>query len=356
MIYPLIFHQIETELFLFPWKIDTLKDSSLIVSRDIYGLAIKYKNKSYILTTAHDINHTAKFRYKNNILTILFLNKDLDICILENSCQCDYTENLEYLLNYEKGNIFINSSTFTNKIVVIFDDIIETNMTMLGPLSLIINCHTHVDSIEIKQGMSGIALINNNNNYIGLISRKSNENIHIIPLINYLCIINNNNLCYYYEFLTIEDNNLKIINKSNKYYHTKKLKSDCFKKNDIIIKVNNIYIDNGYIYDKKLKIKVSIYIYILLNHKDKDRVDFLIERNNIVMKMKIYVNSYKKLECIKDDNITLYDKSKTDISYRFNTNILMYYLINNLEIINTIPTNIFENIKYNKYICMKDLI
>ena len=356
MIYPIIFRQIESELYLFPWKVNTIEDDSSIILKSIYGLSIKYKNHLYILTTAHNINHNAKFICNDKILTLLFINKDLDVCILKNNMNLFYTENININLNFEKESIFINSSTFTDKIILIFDDIIESNITLLGPLTLLINCHEHEDSIKIEEGMSGIGLKDHNNNYIGLISRRDESNIQLVPLINFLHIIKNNDLCSFYELLVLENDNLKINKKSNKYYHTKKYKSDTFRKNDIILKVNKLEVINGYIYDKLLKIYISIYIYILLNKKEKDRVNFLIERNNIVMKIKIYVKSYNKLECIKDDHITLYYKNESIITYLFNLNLLINHLIHKSKIKVKIPTNFIENVNFNNKIYMKDIV
>jgi len=357
MIYPIQFYQIHTELNIFPWKVNIIEEEPSIILGQLYGLCIKYKNNTYILTTAHKININAKLYYNYSELKILFINKDLDVCILENNLNLDYTDKIKIKLNIEENSIFINTF-LDNKIILNFNKIIEENISLLGPQILLIECSKHIDSIKIKEGMSGLPIFDKDNYCIGLISRNEGSIIQLIPLINFIHIIenNNNNLCSFYELISLENNNLKITKKSNKYYHTKKFKSDTFKKKDIILKVDNLEIKDGYIYSELLDIYISPYIYILLNKKDKERINFIIERENEIFKKKIYIKSYNKLQCINNDDITKYYSNNSIIIYQLNINLLIYYLYNKLEINKKIPQNFIENINMNNKIFMKENI
>lgn len=320
-------------------NIDNIDNLSVRIG-ELNGVSIKYKNNNYIFTTAHNVSDKAKFYYNNHNLNILYLNYDLDVCILESNE--NNFDNYTINLNFNKNDIFINKLN----LILDFKQIIEDNIILLGPQILLIECEKNKNSNNFDNGMSGTPFFDNNNNCIGILSRTNNKLIHLIPIINFIRILDNTLLCSFYELLDFEKGELIIKKKSNKYYHTKNYKSKIFKKNDVLLKIDNKNIENGFIYNNILGINISIYIYILYFKYDKNEITFNIERNKYIKKINIFIKPYIKLQCIKNIKQSKYVETKNKIIYELNLNILNYIIKNNLKIEKKIPNNFLENINY----------
>ena len=304
------------------------------------GVSIIYKNNYYIFTTAHNVSNNTKFYYKNHNLNIKYLNYDLDVCILESN-EKDYN-NYTLNLNFNNKDIFVNKL----KLILDFKQIIEDNIVLLGPQVLLIECEKNINSDNLDFGMSGTPFFDNINNCVGLLSRKKDKLVHLIPIINFIRILENTSLCSFNELLDFKDNDLIIKKKSNKYYHTKNFKSKTFKKNDILIKVDNKNLNQGLIYNNILDINVSIYIYILYFKYDKNEISFNVIRNDYIKKINIFIKPYCKLQCIKNIPQIKYVETNNKIIYELNLNILNHFIKNNLKIEKKIPNNFLENINY----------
>lgn len=331
---------------IYPWKIESIENNIPIKFIELYGLCVNYKNKSYIFSTAHNINHDSNFLCNGKELNLLYLNKDLDVLILDNNINLDYTTSYDIKLNFNKNSIFINN--YLNKLIILeYESIIESNINIIGPNILLINCKQESNSIDLEEGFSGIGLLDYNNNYIGLVSRRTKYNVQLNPLINYFTILDkNNNLCYFYEDLKLDKSILLINKKCNKYYNNKNKKSDKFNLNDILLTIDNHDIIEGYVYCNMLNIKLSIYTYILYYKANQNLTNFVIKRKNKIKNINIYTNIYKYLVNIKYQQNTKYEIIDGKVKYDLDLDILIDFLVNKKSI--DYPNNFLENIKNNK--------
>ena len=334
---------------LYPWKYSNDNSeilhniSELKISYTQYGFPIKYKNKKYLITTAHNTNDNTTFYYNELLIPIININYDLDIIILENIIDLNYYEyNLE--LNFCKNESFNNNKYNMN---LNFNKIYESNISFYTCNCLMIECNNIYT--KILKGHSGIPIFNSSNYIIGIISRINNDtnNIDLIPMINVVRLLRNNQLCYISEYLSIKNNEIYINKKSNKCaYKKKKYLSGTFKKNDIIYEIDKKKIINGYIYDNILNINVSVYIYILYNKNDKEKTIFSIIRNNQLLKINKYFQCFEDFKTIKKTLITInyYDELNKILYYEYNENILINYIENKIYIPKKIPLNFLDSI------------
>ena len=343
MIYNLLAYTDNNNLF--SWL-----DNKLSIEETIFnGLAIIYKDKKYIFSIAHKLNPNSDIFLIDNDkqfkLELLVMNKDLDITIFTTDLDLNYYNIKEYTLNFNKDIIFRSPLYYKTKTIILnFNEIISTNIRILAPSILIVDTTINIDSDDVNEGCSGLAIMNNTK-YIGLISCINKDNILIIPFINYLIFIDNKdknkNLCYFYEKLKNNKNNISI----------KKSYNDVFNDKDKLIQIDDKDIINGNIYCDILDIIINIELYTLLFKNDGDITKFTIIRNKQVIDINYINTNYNKLINIKDIYKTeLIMKKKNTCDVLINLNLLEYYLENNIKLEVKHPKNFIENIQQKKKI------
>jgi len=334
---------------LFPWIKENLEVEKTIFN----GVAIFYKEKKYIFSIAHKLNPTSNIYLINDDkdfeLKLLHFNKDLDITIFTTDLDLDYYILEDYKLNFNKDIIFRSPLNYKEKNIILnFNEIISTNIRILAPAILIINTFINIESDIIDEGCSGLGIIDHNEKYIGLISNIEDKKVNIIPLINYLIFIDykKSNLCYFYNELRYNKNNLII----------SKVFDEVFKKKDIIISIDDNKINNYNIYCEILDIDINIDIYILLFKNNDDVTNFEIIRNKHIIEIDYINKSYNNIIQIKDIyNTEIKYKNKNIYNIFLNINLLEYYLENSINMKIKHPKNFIENIQKKKKLYKFDI-
>ena len=343
---------------LYPWKyscdnseiLNNISELEIYYSQ--YCFPIMYKNKNYLVTTAHNTNKCTEFYYHDLQLPIIIINYDLDIIILENIISDKITYNFELKLNFFKNEIFNNNM---QNIMLNFNKVYESNISFYTANILLIECDI-LNNSKIIKGQSGLPIFNSSNNVVGIISRINNSTntLDLLPMINVYRLLHNDKLCYISEYLSIKDSELYIYKKSNKCTYKKKYYcSGTFKKNDIIYAVDKKKLVDGYIFDNILQIYVSLYVYILFNKNDKEKTNFDIFRNNKFIKIIKYFKDFKKFKKINKTLITMnyIDNEINKLYYEYNENIINDYINKNIYIPKNVPLNFLDNIN-----CCTELI
>lgn len=263
-----------------------------------HGVIFKYENKVYIISTAHNLPNDTMFMLDDSTLELLYFNEDLDVSIFEY-----FSKNIEetkYCINMNiiEGSIFCNNAL---GILLEYQNIQSCGYkkNKFDISFLYYNCSKHKDSKTIVYGHSGCPIYNYNNELVGLLGFNQ-DGYGIIPIINFIKVIENkNNMCYYYENLKLIKNNLKIQKPHNMNYNDDDLISESFERNDILLKVDSLIINpEGFIYNQNLDIYIPINIYILLFKKNKEKCVFNVCRKNQskTLDINIYCNSYKNIK------------------------------------------------------------
>ena len=341
----LIAFKLNNNKLIMPWLENC--DTSLDII-ELKGIKLKYKDDCYIITTAHNLTNNIQIYLNGVLLNLLYLNKDFDICILKENDIDESTYTDEYLfdLNISDKNIFINDKKL---FILNFNKLNYSNISILGPPILLINCFVNDSSKRIVKGDSGTGLINNNNKYIGIISRYNPDNsIDLIPLIHFKIIIDNNfknNFTYFPELTKIHKNKLLITSKSNQSNYNDKTKK-LFKKNDILISIDNLKIDNGNIFCKILNINIPFNYYILLFNYDNISTKITITRKKKEIDLNLLFKSYNKYLSIPYTDITNYTKKNNVISIELNIDLFEYYFLTDISKLKSINEfNFFKNIQ-----------
>ena len=356
-----------------------------------WGMPILLGKDLYVFTCYHVVKNT----YKLNILTsarqrrsklymydtidaeIVCVSQELELAILKLHKKIPgiRVKQLTKIMPKTTNRIYINSINFvthrehlykkkstmytcgvTN---IIFDKLESLNMPELP----IIKTNTSFVDISIKKlhGLSGMIVLNDSNEIVGIIStiECDSGDINIIPSISIIRLIKEyhkyNNfygLCdiiaLYNENILEFDNreyNSIIIQKTyGIHYGTTSTHKYNLKVNDVIYGIGNQYFNSNYmIYYSDIQNYVPISTYIALNYMKDDPIDFNIYR----------VDSAKSLQ-----NITICAKSVTETKYlsnimehkycSYNGFIFMELSEEYIELYNKIRGNMFYNymIKY----------
>jgi len=142
---------------LYPWKyscdnseiLNNISELEIYYSQ--YCFPIMYKNKNYLVTTAHNTNKCTEFYYHDLQLPIIIINYDLDIIILENIISDKITYNFELKLNFFKNEIFNNNM---QNIMLNFNKVYESNISFYTANILLIECDI-LNNSKIIKGQSG---------------------------------------------------------------------------------------------------------------------------------------------------------------------------------------------------------
>lgn len=296
------------------------------------GKGIEYDE--YVLTLEHITNDVTIFTTHRNIIEYksIFKIDEYDIDIL---CQKGIDGNIEIFLkklmntNYIKikdinKNIDTDSTkslglpnldgknTSVSPITLSDNDSIykvyKSNLTLqyeqiecielkstIFPQIPIIKCNIYTNYLDELSGLSG-SIVYRNNKILGILTSDYKENIEILPFEFIIDImIMTHKYCRRYCPLQMNNN---IIQKTYK----------SLKKNDMIIKIDDIDIDDfGKIYYDKYDIFIPIKTYILL--KKNKHIDIKICRN--VNKIKKYYDIKYLIDKFNESNITINFRENT---------------------------------------------
>jgi len=310
-------------------------------------------------------------------LNILSYSIELDISLLE-------------IINPTKNIIngrFINTDMLITKLSNTYNNI-EFNFKNLHEKNTIISCkfkkikydnlhsfhtpklpyiNTKIEKckniMESLQGKSG-SLVVSDNKIIGMISNLSKNNeLEISPsifLIRFLAEYNKikcfNGLCNiiftYEECSTIykkkKINAIKIIDNYDINYNmehfTQVNNAQNIKKDDILIKIDNNFINNKcQVFDKELNLNIDLHTYITLRYHDGDKINLIINRyvgelNNKrieTKKITVLARSMETLKYISIEN-NKYHKFGNLILTELSEQLIEYCRCNNIILENTI--------------------
>lgn len=233
------------------------------------------KINEYILTLYHITKDRNIYINKNNDIIYRSIFKieeyDIDILCTKNKSIDEFIEKINELkyLNISdliKDNIF---KVYKSDILLRFIDIKCTELTStLFPQIPICTCDIYnTEIMENKidlEGLSG-SIIYFNDKIIGLLTSNYNDHIEILPFEFIIdIIINTHN--FGRRYCPIIFNNNKIV------YKTKN-----FNKNDIILKIENIPVDeNNNVFYRKYNLQIPVSTFILLYYGEN--INFQIER------------------------------------------------------------------------------
>jgi len=248
----------------------------IITGDNIYINKIKY-NVLYSLEE-YDIIILIKNRYKGDIVD--FLTKFNDSITYMQIANMNNYINTQFKIF--KSNLVLNLNKIENTSLKsnILPEII------LGKFNLIFN--KYYNEVSDLAGLSG-SICYKNNEIFGLLISQNGNDIEIMPLeLIYDLLKNHYNGIRYFPI-----NMSKNIIKYN--YNS-------FYKNDIIIKIDNIDIDEfGMLYYEKYKHYITISTFLLLY--DKKNIDIIVYRNTCKTKKQVIINY--KIEKFTENKIKI---------------------------------------------------
>ncbi len=268
-----------------------------------YGLVLN----NYVLTLHHIITGK-KICIDKIIYNILYEFEEYDIIVLcKNNYKGNITEFLTLLENEINTNCiklsdinkYMNTrfKIFKSNIILNLNRIENTSLKsnilpqiLLGKFNMILNTDiSDLDDLADLAGFSG-SICYKNNLIFGLLISQNNEDIEIIPLEIIFDLLN---IHYKYgiRYLPINMNGNNITDRYKNFY-----------KNDIILQMNNIDVDDfGMIYYQKYNQHIPISSYILLYEYNK--IYFKIHRN--ILKTKKIINITYNIEKFTENKIQI---------------------------------------------------
>lgn len=315
------------------------------------GILININNHMYILTTANVLKNYDKilllYKNKEYNITLNFILHEFNLALFDcNNIINNLYNNIKWwedIKLYECNKIIHRNTKLIHYKTIDSNIIIEKKYNIHFPDILIIS--TKINTKNIIN--NGIMLCDKK--IIGIISENNNNTIYGIP--NY--IIN--------KFITLFSTN-RYINLPNLYFdlnhntitNLPKLNEySNFKINDTIVKINDIIVSNGYIFDNNINLNIPLKMYIMMYFNINDTIKFVLKRNDKIItidyKLEYYNNKLYIPYTNTDSKIFL--RVNNDIYIKLYENVLEQLLLYNYDVNKLLNMFVFNNLN-NKNKCM----
>ena len=268
---------------------------------------IKYYEKIYLITAAHNITERSELILKNNNVTMsnkkIFI-PEIDLLIIELvSIEQEY-------FDIDQNNYFDNFNDIISKVVTYYNS--KKQLCIIQDLSYEINnynslCFPQMLKIEANcdntclAGSSGSPILMDGK-ILGLISGEIESRVQIIPFIFVKRVLDEytkygefSGLCGFYYKTRLHNRNLFVTSNllSHNYYIEN---TDTLKSNDLIIEIDGHPLFNSKIRLESFDLKVDIDTYINLTKTVHDVINFKVLRNenicNVVIGCRDLHSSY----------------------------------------------------------------
>jgi hypothetical protein len=355
-----------------------------------YGLIIKIKNKFYVVTVHHcigyyPININCYIEHSSNIIKIplRYVNSypELDISLLEPvnddllrliSDLREISSNLSCIKNCVCNlNIFTDTNPHSldfKKLILkmtVYDVYLSIIKSIIIPKIPIIVLKT---DCKLFEGLSGSTLTNEHNEIIGMIYCYNNGSFEAIPIGIIMILINKllNNI----QLTTILCNSSICdinINKESytghalndipllSYTRNKKKTNVIFKKNDVILKINNrSFYKDGTLHCDEINFNISLEAYVLLNSESCVDVLYLKEKNGKYDNPKlinICAKSFNDIYDVKTNLENEYIRWNGLVFTILSEELILYLIKNNL---NRSLTN-YKRVENRNYVVLTDI-
>lgn len=279
------------------------------------GTIIKIGNNYYVLTTATQIRDSIinylLFKNKQINLEIYTLTNEFNLALLKiiNHIPEKYITIHDFnirLIDDVKGYLYTNIDQKNKQIKcklceIIIDKLINIHI----PDNVFIQYNISSD-INIKKGS---IIVNSNKKINGIVYEQTDDIIYAIPskvicrFLQEMSIDNRFEICSLYFDHIIINNELMVTNTNKINYNTSvtpnllqneiiPTRYNNFRKNDVILEIDNTSLKNGKVYDQSIGINLPLKTYIMLNYFMGMHINFKIMRikDDIYITKNIMVN------------------------------------------------------------------